>query len=579
MTMSFNRYILSFARKLVRGFVGSSTKSLFLIPCPYLLKLIIDRYVPKREIDNILILSGICCLLIVTYVVVAIYSNRCIVRIVCGEGGRLRASIAAKLGTAQYGQVAGQFSSDLENLFFGDVQKIESCLVYLTNNFVPSVLYAFVMLFLVFFLDWRIGLLVVTLVAASLFARLALLRELTAAQSAETTAEKYLSRKLSELAHGHKFLRSIGYYEEVAASLSELICRFGDRRWRLWYVLQKLSSLMAMGYHFINILVMTFGAIAIILWGGSVGVLVAALIMLPAVLAPLQSFPDAADRYLAARQSHGRLCGYLSLINEEFPNEKGMTKHPVAVEFSAISFRYPGSSFDAISAFTHGIAPGEIIAIVGESGGGKTTLINLLLGIYRPTSGNISINGIDIRDVDLDSFRKQVGLVPQDPIIFDGTISDNIKIGAEQASEADIHEAAMRASVHSFIISLPGGYNYEVGEKGSKLSGGQKQRIALARALLRRPSLLILDEATSALDQENENAIQAVLASIRGRQTVLIIAHRLATISNADRVLHISEGKLVGVFSASQWIHSSFLRQAELAKLSGQQAAIPVAAV
>jgi ATP-binding cassette subfamily B protein len=185
-----------------------------------------------------------------------------------------------------------------------------------------------------------------------------------------------------------------------------------------------------------------------------------------------------------------------------------------------------------------------MIALVGASGSGKTTLANLLPRFYDPQSGEIFIDGVNIRDVSLKSLRRQIGIVPQETILFSGTIAQNIAFGQTKVAEEIIQEAAEIANAHQFITHLPEGYETWVGERGVNLSGGQKQRIAIARAVLLNPRILILDEATSALDSESEALVQEALERLMQGRTVFIIAHRLATVRRADRILVVEKGQI-----------------------------------
>ncbi|MDI3466129.1 MAG: Efflux ABC transporter, permease/ATP-binding protein [Nitrospira sp.] len=188
---------------------------------------------------------------------------------------------------------------------------------------------------------------------------------------------------------------------------------------------------------------------------------------------------------------------------------------------------------------------GELVALVGPTGAGKTTVINLLHRFYDPTEGRITIDGKDLRDVTVESWYRQIALVPQETILFGGTILDNIRYGNMAANEAKVLEASKAAHAHDFITSLPGGYQTLVGEKGVNLSGGQRQRIAIARAILKNPRILLLDEATSSLDTESERLVQEALQRLMEGRTTFVVAHRLSTIQRADRILVLDKGKLV----------------------------------
>ena len=221
-----------------------------------------------------------------------------------------------------------------------------------------------------------------------------------------------------------------------------------------------------------------------------------------------------------------------------------MTVSRNSIRLRNISFRY-GCRSDVLKEVDLEIPAGSTVAIVGESGCGKSTLLKLLMRYYDPTEGKIDIDGTDMRDFDVESLRAGIGLVSQDAFIFNGTVRENIALGMPQASMNEIIQAAKSAGLDDVIAELPQRYETVIGERGANLSGGQRQRLAIARALLRKPDILLLDEATSHLDTSTEQAIQRNLQDVFRDKTVLIVAHRLSTIREADMVCVIDEGQII----------------------------------
>jgi subfamily B ATP-binding cassette protein MsbA len=210
-------------------------------------------------------------------------------------------------------------------------------------------------------------------------------------------------------------------------------------------------------------------------------------------------------------------------------------------------FFYAGADGATLDGVSLTVGAGQMVAIVGRSGAGKTTLVNLLPRFYDVTGGVILLDGVDIRDVTLASLRAQIGIVTQETVLFDDTIAANIAFGRPSATRADIEAAARAAHAHEFIVGLDEGYETEIGERGQRLSGGQRQRLAIARALLRDSPILILDEATSSLDAESEMLVQEALSTLMRNRTSLVIAHRLSTVRRADAIVVLEQGRIVEV--------------------------------
>src|SRR5881398_2488387 len=240
------------------------------------------------------------------------------------------------------------------------------------------------------------------------------------------------------------------------------------------------------------------------------------------------------------------------------------------ITFEDVEFAYREGQ-PVVRGFAVVVPGGSVVALVGRSGAGKTTVTDLVARFHDPTKGRILLNGVDIRDFRLRTYRALLAIVQQDVFLFDGSVRDNIAYGRHDASDADVEDAARRANAHEFIIKLPDQYDTFIGERGVKLSGGQQQRLAIARAILKSPQILILDEATSNLDTESEQLIQASMATLLAGRTTFMIAHRLSTIRRADLILVMEDGRVIErgsheeLISARGTYYEMVLRQMESA--------------
>ncbi|WP_374608838.1 ABC transporter transmembrane domain-containing protein [Thermomonas sp.] len=272
-----------------------------------------------------------------------------------------------------------------------------------------------------------------------------------------------------------------------------------------------------------------------------------------------------------------RAAGGMGRINELLQEDPQVTapaapaklSEPVRGEivFDAVTFHYPQRPDSAaLHDFSLHVRPGETVALVGPSGAGKSTLLSLLLRFHDPQAGTIRLDGIDLRTLDLDALREAIALVPQSPTLFAASAADNIRYGRLDASDAEVRQAAAAAEAETFLDALPDGFASELGERGARLSGGQQQRVAIARALLKDAPVLLLDEATSALDAQSERAVQTALEHLMEGRTTLVVAHRLATVLRADRIVVIDAGRIVAEGTHAQLLAEGGL-YAELAKL------------
>jgi len=436
---------------------------------------------------------------------------------------------------------AGEIMSRLIN----DTGLLQNIFVENMMRLTLNILTVVGVLIFVFYIDWRLALftlLVLPFIGFTLRrfgSRIKKFSNLVQMKIAD------ISSTVQEVLGGIEVIKSFATEEkEVERFQMQNIQNFrlNMRRTRVSAVLPPLMEILT-----------TVGLTAILWYGGlevirgqlTIGELVAFLGYVALAINPLNRIGKDYSQYQQALASAERIFEILDTEPEirESPQAREMPRIKGHIQFRNVSFGYDDKEL-VLKDINLDLRPGEKVALVGRSGVGKTTLVSLIPRFYDPKSGCIIIDGYDIRQMKLKSLRRQIGIVSQETVLFNGTIRDNIAYGRTEATDEEIIDAAKKANAHNFIMALEKGYNTPVGERGVNLSGGQKQRIAIARAILRDPRILILDEATSAVDAESEILIQEALEKLMKDRTTIIIAHRLSTILGADRIVVLNEGKI-----------------------------------
>ena len=470
----------------------------------------------------------------------------------------LRVNVYAHLHSLDLDYFAESRTGDLSYRLTEDIDRIAEMVGKFFHQFIPSILQLIFILSYMIYLNWVLTL-TVFLVAPALAVIVAWFgdRMLSLTRSSQDQISN-LSSLLSEVFNGIRLVRAFaaeGY--EIKRFRAE-----AEQNRQRKYATDKIRAIQ---YPIISLL-QAIGII-ILLWLGvwqiSQGQLkssqfVAFIAAVALIIDPIRNVTSNYNEIKQAEASCDRIFELFEIhpIVTEKPHAKELPSVTGKVEYRQVQFHYQPDQ-PVLKNIDFLAFPGEVIALVGSSGAGKSTLVNLLMRFYDPKSGRILIDGIDIRDVTLKSLRQQIAIVPQETTLFSGSIASNIAFGQETFDLDAVKAAAKIANADRFISQFPDGYQTWVGERGVNLSGGQKQRIAIARAVLPNPKILILDEATSALDAESEALVQEALQRIMQGRTVFVIAHRLATVRNSDRIFVLEHGQIIESGSHEQLIEQA----------------------
>lgn len=451
----------------------------------------------------------------------------------------LQALSARFYANNQVGQVISRVINDVE-------QTKDFILTGLMNIWLDCIT-IIIALSIMFFLDVKLtlaALFIFPFYILTVYVFFGRLRKLTRERS-QALAE--VQGFLHERVQGISVVKSFAIEDNEAKNFDKKNTNFLTRalkhtRWNA-YSFAAINTVTDIG----SIIVIGVGAYLAISGSITVGTLAAFVGYLELLFGPLRRLVAS---FTTLTQSFASMDRVFQLIDEDYDIKNGVGAQPIEIkqgriDIDHVSFQYNDNEAPILKDINLSIEKGETVAFVGMSGGGKSTLINLIPRFYDVTSGQILIDGHNIKDFLTGSLRNQIGLVQQDNILFSDTVKENILLGRPTATDEEVVEAAKMANAHDFIMNLPQGYDTEVGERGVKLSGGQKQRLSIARIFLNNPPILILDEATSALDLESESIIQEALDVLSKDRTTLIVAHRLSTITHADKIVVIENGHIV----------------------------------
>jgi subfamily B ATP-binding cassette protein MsbA len=427
-----------------------------------------------------------------------------------------------------------------------DVEKIQAAVSELAGDLLKEGLTILGLLAVLFYMDWRLALLSLFGMPLAFHPLVRLGQRLRGSNETSLRRWRDISEILQETISGFRVVKAFGMegfeirrFRRAASRLLNVNMRITRTTAVLPPLMEAVGGLALIGALF-------YGSYSIRDGHITTGAFVAFLTALFAMYTPIKRLSRVNATLQAALAAGSRVFEVLDR-RDEVPQVDGAVVLPRMrgeIEYRSVGFRYADGHGAILRNVSFTARPGEVVAIVGTSGAGKTTLVNLLPRFYDVSEGAVLIDGIDVRGATLASLRSQIGLVTQDTVLFNETVRANIAYGLEEVDEARVESAARAAFAHDFILDMPRRYDTVIGERGSRLSGGQKQRIAIARAILKNPPILILDEATSSLDAESERLVQSALANLMRGRTTLVIAHRLATVRDADRIVVLDGGEV-----------------------------------
>ncbi len=413
------------------------------------------------------------------------------------------------------------------------------------------------------FVDWRLLLGALLLVPGVYYSDLTWNRRIRPLFRDVRKERQEVDSQTTEVFGGMRVVRAFGRQKSESARFMGASHFMARLELHVWWLSRMIELLWEFLLPMASVALLLYGGLQVIDGRLSLGDLMMFLVYLAMLLEPMAILASSVTQFQNNLSGFDRVLDLLAEPREmnDRPGTRPVARSAVAgrINLSDVGFVYPGTTRPVLRGIELQVEPGETIALVGRSGSGKTTLCNLIARFYDPTRGTVALDGVDLREIEVESYRRLLGIVEQDVFLFDGTIAQNIAYGDRWASRAKIEYAAAAANAAEFIERLPDRYDTFIGERGVRLSGGQRQRLAIARAVLADPRIFILDEATSNLDSESERLIQQSLAELLRGRTSFVIAHRLSTIRHADRILVMDDGAIAEVGSHHELMAGSGL--------------------
>ncbi len=539
------RYAKPYWRMVLLLFVITGLLSILSLAGPYLIKILLDDILPYKNAGLLLQLMAIFILIFVIRTLIGIWHSYQTTRLVENMILGVKTELFYHIEDLDLGFYHSKSVGDILYRLDEDVYSIDSFVDLLVDVVLLNLLTAIFILIITFNLNWK-----VTLISLGFFP-FYIIAQKYFGEKIRKQKQRIINRLTDMLSFLEENITGIKAIKSFALETKKL-GEYTDKSKKIIRMNLRMDLLESFSEGIVGII--TFIPLIIILWYGSlqviagvltIGSLIAIYTYIGKLFDPIASLGSINVALQTTLVSVNRVFQFMDTKTKikEKKDARELKNPNGHIMFTDVSFHYYPNE-PIIEHINFEIKPGQMVGLVGPSGAGKTTLGNLLFRFFDATNGNVSIDGVDIRDLKIKSIRDAIGIVSQESILFNISLKENIRFGKQNASDAEVIRAAKLAHIHDFIVRQPKGYNTKVGERGVKLSGGEKQRISIARVFLKNPKILILDEATSSLDSESEFLIQKALQRVTQGRTTLVIAHRLSTIRNADKILVLKDRKI-----------------------------------
>jgi ATP-binding cassette subfamily B protein len=529
-----------------------------LIP-PLIMREIIDKAIPKGNARQLVEMVLLLTLLPVVSGVLGVWQNHLNTKVAQGVMRDLGQTLFHNLQLQSMAFFTASRSGEVVQRLTGDVQAVQNVVTSLVVSSITQIVIVATTISILFVLDWKLA--IISMIILPLFMlpvrRVSSVRKRLRIETQKVRSD--ISSHLSETfgVSGALLTRIFGKEQQQEQTFTKMNQKVMDLELRLNWVGRWFGMAVSILGPFGTAIIYLYGGYSVIQGNMTIGEIVAFTLYLGRLYMPVGTLLNLQVELGTALGVFQRIFEYADMQADvrEAPNAPPMPVIRGHVAYKRVSFAYKPGQY-ALQDVIFEARPGEMVALVGPSGAGKSTLIDMIARLYDATEGSVEIDGVNVRDVQLQSLRDQIAYVTQESFLFHATIRENLRFAKEHASQEEMEAACRQAYIHDFIASLPEGYDTMVGERGHRLSGGERQRLAIARAILKRPRILILDEATSHLDSESESYVQAALEELMQERTTLVIAHRLSTVLAADHILVIEAGSLV-----ERGTHSELLAQ------------------